>query len=423
MLELSSARYRCTGCGDCCRGWDIPLVEGEADAFRRLAANVVPAERLLRGIGRARHNGVTVETLTGSRGACVALAEDQRCLVHAAHGFDVKPRACRIFPFTFVAAGDRVRVGVSWACPAVVDSEGAPLDEQRGEIEALFAAAVDGTRYLLRLPDPVPLGDGLRIAVADALALVQVALTALDGDDPEHGWGSERSERGTHPRAGTLLPRLCRAGAVVALTQARLEAGLAFAAALDEARAGASALADEVLAAPVEVDRLSRALFRTLLKSTEPGRDGAAGRVGGALASLFGSGEVRLAIRPGEPARAVAWKAVERTRPGLDGEAQSLLSRWIVESLSSLTFFGDGAFGLSLAGGLDLKVLGAAVAIFLARAHAAADGRSAASAADLKRGLRQLEAGLTHRSSMPAGFERALAATASLDLLREQLGC
>ena len=86
-----------------------------------------------------------------------------------------------------------------------------------------------------------------------------------------------------------------------------------------------------------------------------------------------------------------------------------------------MTFFGDAAFGLSIASGLDLTVLAAAVAALLARANAAAAGRDRVSVADAREAVRQVDAGLAHRSSMPPSFARALEATASLDLLREQL--
>ena len=54
-------------------------------------------------------------------------------------------------------------------------------------------------------------------------------------------------------------------------------------------------------------------------------------------------------------------------------------------------------------------------------APAAEAARSHVTPEDLRAGLRQLDAGITHRSAMPSGFARALCATASLDLLREQL--
>src|SRR5438067_740811 len=111
MLRATSSRYRCTGCGDCCRDWDVPLAPGEAAAFLQHAAGLVPADRLTRAVGRAKHGGVTVDILVGAGGHCAALRDDQLCGIHAAHGSDAKPRACLIFPLTFVATPGDVRVG------------------------------------------------------------------------------------------------------------------------------------------------------------------------------------------------------------------------------------------------------------------------------------------------------------------------
>jgi lysine-N-methylase len=410
MLLLADAHYRCTSCGDCCRGWAVPLEDGEADRFRQQAATLVPADRLRGAVGRDKQAGRMIDTLVGGGRQCVALAEDQLCRVHATFGAEAKPRACRIFPFTFVATPSAVRVGLSFACPAVIDAEGPRLEEQRGEIEALFASAVDDSRYLLHVGAEVTLAPGRAVAWADAERLLGEMLAAL-GDT-------------TRP----LVERVCHAGADAALVQAGLEEGRDFAAALAHAQAERERLIAEVLAEEPSIDRLSRALFRTLLKSTEPGRHTAGGRVGGALAALLGTRVVKLQVPASvSPTHStdeieVAWKDVEAVRPGLGPDGEALLTRWLSNAIASCTFFGDAAFGLGLAAGLDLLVMSAAVAAFLARAHAAANRRTAVTLDDAKRGLRQLDSGLTHRSSMPRSFGRALEATASLDLLREQLG-
>src|SRR5262249_7689037 len=154
-----------------------------------------------------------------------------------------------------------------------------------------------------------------------------------------------------------------------------------------------------------------------------PGRHSTLGRVGGALASLVGSGVVRLQAPAGAGAHTeVAWRDVERVRPGLDAAGEALFLRWAMNAVDGLTFFGDSGLGRPIAGGLALLVLPSSVALFLSRAHAAAAGRDRVQLDDARRGLRQLDSGLTHRSDMPIGFARALEATASLDLLREQLG-
>jgi lysine-N-methylase len=369
----------------------VPLDEGEADAFRTRAAGLVPAERLGDAIRRAKQGARVIETLAGPGRQCPALLEDQRCAIHARDGEGAKPRACRIFPMTFVATPAGVRVGLSFACPAVLDGEGPPLAEQRGEIESLFAAAVDGTRYLLRMGERVRLSREREIAFAEAERLCAAFSEALASD-------------------ALLIERVCRAGAINALVQNALADGKSFDDAFAAAKAGSATLAVEALAVPPEVDRLSRAMFKTLLRSTA-NDPGALGRV----ARVFSS-SVDLRFEN----RSVAWRAIEAVRPGLPADGEALLARWMRMQIDALTFFGDAAFGLSLSDGLDLLVLSAAAAVLLARAHAV--GRGAVALDDVKRGLRQVDAGLTHRGAMPPGFDRALAATASLDLLREQLG-
>ncbi|MGZ5158718.1 MAG: YkgJ family cysteine cluster protein, partial [Caldimonas sp.] len=78
-LALVGERYTCTGCGDCCRGWSVPLLPGEAERFRALGAGVIPAERLGAAIHSARGGGATVAALGGAGGRCAALADDDRC--------------------------------------------------------------------------------------------------------------------------------------------------------------------------------------------------------------------------------------------------------------------------------------------------------------------------------------------------------
>ena len=373
----------------------MPLQDGEAEQFQRLAATVVPAERLVKAIGRTRQGARVIETLAGAGRSCPALRDDQLCAIHAVHGEASKPKVCRIFPFTFVATPTAVRVGLSYACPAVVDGEGTPLDEQRAEMDALFAGAVDGTGYLLRVGDEVPLSDRVRLSWPHAEALIAELAASFRSD-------------------GTLLERVCRAGAICALLDDELGDGAAFAAALDTARAGTAELVAEVLTGPPEVDRLSRALFRTLLRSTE--QHSAAGRMANLFSSVFGGGNVQL---PG--GGEVAWRDAEAVEPGLGPDGEALLARWFAGALEACAFFGEPAFDLSLTGGLGLLVLSASVCAFLARAHAAHESRASVSYEDVKRGLRQVDAGITHRGNMPRLFGRAIASTASVDLLRTQL--
>jgi len=171
VLALVDERYQCTGCGDCCRGWSVPLLPGEGDRFRTLAAALIPVERLKGAIHGARAGGVAVEALGGAGGRCAALADDDRCVVHAEHGGDAKPLACRLFPFTFVATPSEVRVSLSFACPAVIDGEGPLLAEQRADVEALYKA-IEGSPYRMSVDGEVALTETRALPWADAARLL-----------------------------------------------------------------------------------------------------------------------------------------------------------------------------------------------------------------------------------------------------------
>ena len=161
---------------------------------------------------------------------------------------------------------------------------------------------------------------------------------------------------------------------------------------------------------------MSRALLRTIVESTAPGARGSGSRLFGALASLGGGGG-RVRIAGGE----VAHADVDRVARGIGADGEALLVRWLDAEIHGLTFFGGAAFDLTLAGGLDLLTLTAAAVARVARAYAAHAGRAVVARDDVKAALRQVYAGVHHRAAMPPRFERALAATASLDLLRDEL--
>jgi lysine-N-methylase len=60
-------------------------------------------------------------------GACVYLGSENQCRIHESFGEAAKPLLCRLYPFGFLAVGERVGVDVSFACRAVSRNEGEPL--------------------------------------------------------------------------------------------------------------------------------------------------------------------------------------------------------------------------------------------------------------------------------------------------------
>ena len=105
---LSHLRFRCTGCGNCCRELRVPLTHADVrrlvDATGRAASQIVawlptlevdlvgePGSLVLLD-HRAGH---ALMVLAQQGGACVFLDPEDRCVAHS-----VRPGNCRLYPFS-----------------------------------------------------------------------------------------------------------------------------------------------------------------------------------------------------------------------------------------------------------------------------------------------------------------------------------
>ncbi len=122
-------RFSCTQCGDCCRGWHVMLSPGEVERLQGLDwTGKVPALEECEPTAKLSSGGRRLPVLARrDDGACVYLGERNQCLIHEHFGPDSKPLMCRLFPFGFFSAADRLAVDVSFACRAVSESRGEPL--------------------------------------------------------------------------------------------------------------------------------------------------------------------------------------------------------------------------------------------------------------------------------------------------------
>ncbi|MFM8289109.1 MAG: YkgJ family cysteine cluster protein, partial [Planctomycetaceae bacterium] len=145
-LELPTLQnWSCHNCGGCCRQHEIEIT---AEERQRIEQQGWQPEQL------AGHAGAVVEPLPArggvarwrlahrADGACVFLDERGLCRIHARYGEPAKPLACRVYPFAFHPAGDRVVVGFRYSCPSVVSNRGATAIAQRGDLEQLYRLVV-----------------------------------------------------------------------------------------------------------------------------------------------------------------------------------------------------------------------------------------------------------------------------------------
>lgn len=129
-------RFRCTGCGDCCRGHRAPLTA--ADVARLAVATGLPLAELVELVPATEVDvepeslvelpgGRALPVLPQPGGACRFLGAGERCGVYPA-----RPAACRTFPLEVAetpSPGGRFHLEVleGARCPGVLD--GPPAGE------------------------------------------------------------------------------------------------------------------------------------------------------------------------------------------------------------------------------------------------------------------------------------------------------
>ncbi len=145
----TNARYRCVGCGHCCRQQWVVEVEKECrDALPDdLKAKIEPSQQQYpeaAGILKAGQ----------SEAGCPLLDTDKLCVIHKRLGYDAKPFVCRAFPFRFIETPRGVAVDVSFVCNGVLNNRGDSIEQHRPEIEKLYAGSTRrikvGERVLLK---------------------------------------------------------------------------------------------------------------------------------------------------------------------------------------------------------------------------------------------------------------------------------
>jgi len=77
-------------------------------------------------------------------GACVFLDDQGLCRIHAKFGESAKPLACRVYPYAYHPAGDRLAVSLRFSCPSVVQDLGSPVSSQQADLQRMATEVVAG---------------------------------------------------------------------------------------------------------------------------------------------------------------------------------------------------------------------------------------------------------------------------------------
>jgi len=160
MTELhipEGIHYECTGCGNCCLAWPVPVTAEDQEriaglhvlhAASRSSASLIasgasdlslePIRQLSSGelfrplrSAELKLKGFTHTLEKRADGRCEFLTEDNRCWLHLNYGPESKPAMCQLFPYTFTETPSGVYASVSFASTGALMNSGRALCEQR----------------------------------------------------------------------------------------------------------------------------------------------------------------------------------------------------------------------------------------------------------------------------------------------------
>lgn len=378
-LELPTIQnWSCHSCSECCRQHGIFVTEEDKSRIERqkwTAADGIPEDQPLfvkeGGWGRK-----TWYRLAQPHGACVFLDEQGLCRIHARYGEAAKPLACRIYPYAFHPAGNKVAVSLRFSCPSVVENRGRPVTGQRKELRE-YAGQVVPTNIREALPPG--LTADTHPQWPDLLRFVnQLDVLLAAGDAP-------------------VLIRLLRAlywigiieeSKFERLSGARLGEFLTLIARASVETFGPDAPVGEI-AAP---SRIGRSQFRLLAgqyarRDTYASDRSLRGRwrlLQTALALTRGRGMVPPVQ---ECFRCVPFEALEQPLGSLPPEADELLTRYFRVKVQGLHFCGRAFYGVPFVEGFHSLALMYPVVLWIARWLAASDGRTSLSGADIVKAI------------------------------------
>lgn len=373
LLLPTLQNWSCHNCGGCCRRHDIEITDEERARIESQGwtpKDGVPDGRLIEKSGGWLGRAV-YRLAQRPDGGCVFLDERGLCRIHAKFGEPAKPLACRLYPFVFHPAGQKVAVGLRYSCPSVVADKGRSLGERSAELKGLEREVVpEGASRI----DPPEVNAGQRLSWPDTLRVVT--------------WLDRMAADGARPFPERLLrlefvARMLDQARFEKISGARVDELL-------ELLSGASG--DEVrpvLEAKVPPAAGTWVQFRLLcaqyarLETVREARAGWRHRWKMLRAAVrFARGTGRTPVLQ-EGFREVPFADLERSFGALDAEMDEMLTRYLRVKLQSLHFCGRAYYDVPLAEGLASLLLATAGACWLARWRAASQGRSAWTGEDL----------------------------------------
>lgn len=348
-------------------------------------------------------------------GACVFLdRETKHCRIHEKHGFDAKPLACRIYPFSLRAVPEGWSASLRFDCPSVAKNEGEPLHRHLSWLGPLSRELTHDGDIGSDCPRLFDREWATPFETAAAISLFSRLLTQ-----------SERSTSEAVARAADTTTTLLNLD-YTSVREERFKELLDMllkSAGGDSERAqpptpSQRAMLRELTYAHAEhlspTEQKSRGFSRLLLRFKHLGRARRFRRGKGAVPNVWGVPKgIRLEeASKAQPARSVSDSSASTTTgsardtPRQGDRMNELLKRYLIQRLESRSIFGHGYYEWPMFEGLLALWASVAVVGYLARLFAVAAGRERLIWEDAFEALRIVDRSATRSPALGRGIER-----------------
>jgi len=374
MPRTSEQRYSCHSCAGCCHDFTVQL---RAEDVARL-----DEQKWEQRLGQSPIVHFRGRNWLRQRedGACIFLQEDGRCRIHGEFGLEQKPLACQMFPFVLAPGDKGIQVGLSYACPSMINNRGAELSSHTEEVRRMARLVPEVRRAR---PRRVMLNARIEATGDEEQAVVRAMERLMGRVD---------------------LPMVERLDGAAWLTgmlrQAKLEAvrGKRLNDLLDLLL---DSFEEEIAAAPPQwpAVRQLKVLRQMVFVHVEDVKISEVQGRGIGVRALtqfrrhhaFGRGRGDVPPVGRQWPALLRFEMVDGVTPASDDDGRGaidfLLLRYVRSRIMGGRAWGSGYYGFSIIAGLEALWMMLAATGWLARLHAGADGRAALTMADVQAAL------------------------------------
>jgi lysine-N-methylase len=130
--------WTCSGCGQCCKVWDVPITNDEKESIENLKIpgyNFEDKQYFIQN--RKNKNLFYIKKIDDK---CIFQGDDELCIIHKLYGEPAKPLACRMFPMNISLWNDgSSSVSFRHQCLAVSEHKGKGITKQLNVVKRLIA--------------------------------------------------------------------------------------------------------------------------------------------------------------------------------------------------------------------------------------------------------------------------------------------